>query len=525
MRVSVHVPVFATMIAAAAIMGCTSDDQPIAPELGTVTSELDYPEWGICRGTCYEETRYLRDMSGMSMPYTTYRCVDYAFSAVNPDSRIQATTSCSKVAQCLADGLCDDYPAILPQYQWLVANGHYPTNATDGYGTKWVRAKVEIDSPKQYFLYPDWFGTQSISTYTATQPPPSPSVTAALDGKQPCPVGKERVHGTATCAAKAPADACALRMPDTSGMISDTQRCHTDPQLDEPRQWFHATGSYPSNAPAGQWNYDVDGTGCAFAVASIAGNIGGAFVSSGASVPWAFLRAGGSLIAATRCIPSVTPPQSIDHFMPGAAFGGPLGMMHSVGGETNVDVIGEVCKRSIGYKWVHTREVRIFTWTHGIPYNDWGLAAGALSNNRFFSGGSIVIEGTEPCVCKTPGDPNSIGIDCGAFTNRQSLDEPWRVTDNSTLVGQCDYRGCDCDPQQNPVVYNGDLPPDPCPPVMPPYDPPTDPPSDPPPYDPPSEPLPPGAGSGSGGYPTEPSEPPPPGAGSGSSYGYGYGYP
>ena len=212
MRLNQKLPI-ALVAAIAALAACTAGEQPQIPDLQSTTSNLDYESWGTCRGTCTEETILVKDMSGEVTPATSYRCVDYEFSKVRPDSHI-GRTSCTMVAQCIADGLCDQVPAIRPQQQWLIGpNTTYPHNAQDGNGTYWVAAKTEVNAPKQYFLYPSWFGRQSISTYTATQPPASPDVSAALEGKQPCPVGKERVHGTATCSAKTPRDACDFARP------------------------------------------------------------------------------------------------------------------------------------------------------------------------------------------------------------------------------------------------------------------------------------------------------------------------
>lgn len=461
-----RVPMAATLLAAGGLVACTVADDP--PALSSTSTHLDYPNHGTCRGTCYPETIYVTAMDGAKLELPSYRCVDYEFSHVNASSRVPSV-DCNKVAQCLADGLCTADPAILPQYQRLV-HGDYPVNATDGYGVKWLRAKSDLNQPKQYFLAPDWFDKQVVSTYTATQPPASLSVAAALGGQHPCPVARERIHGTQTCVAGDPHEACDLRRADPSDLISDTESCNADPQLDSPRQWFHATGSYPSNAPEGQWDYDVDGTGCAFAVAGIVGKIAVAYM--GGVSPWTFKTLGTSVLGAGKCIPSVTAPQSIDHFIAGPAFGS-LPYTRPEQDEMAVDIVGEVCKRSIGYKWKHTREVLLYTLQDAFSSPDtWERVGGALSIRRFDSGGSIVIEGTEPCEARDPAKPNSVGLDTSTFSPGQFLMPPWRVTDRSTLIGHCDYRGCNCSPQQEPKVYTDTLPPDPCPPVMPPPPPP-----------------------------------------------------
>ena len=284
----------------------------------------------------------------------------------------------------------------------------------------------KITAPKQYFLYPDWFGQQSVSTYTATQPPPSASVSAALDGKQPAPSPRSGSMARRRAPPEARARPAILRTPDLSGLI-DTMHCHTD------RSSTHrASGSMRPALPRqrargrlerrrrryGLRVRDRQHRGQSRWRVRLLRTWGplGVLASSRIRGSGDSLHPGREPAAEHRPRPS------------GPTFGPALTSHHSLLDETTVDLKGEVCKRSIGYKWVYTREVILRTWVRGMPSHGWSVAAGALSQARFFSGGSVVVEGHRAvCLRGRPTDPNSIGIDCSAFPNGVTLDpqSPW----------------------------------------------------------------------------------------------------
>lgn len=431
---------------------------------------------GKCRGTCYPTEVSYVDMAGNAHKLPSYRCVDYAFSSVNADSRISARASCDQVAQCIADGLCDQYPAVLPEYQWL---GPGSSCVQDGDGTWWCRARVEgLEEPHAYFLYPQGGSiprTQSLASYTLTEPPRTADVASALGGKQPCGEDVEHMRGPVTCAPASGKPVCANGdANDASQLTFATAHCFSDPQLDVPRQYFKVTGEYPGNHASSSTQVRFDERACTLAALSVAGSVGGAIVGAastgGIGSGAAFKLATGALMSATKCIPTVTPPGRIEVYVPGPSFwNGPMAWPPTPDIEKNVDTKGQVCSRTIPYDWAHTREARILTLQHGIPYDAWGVIARAESYVRFRSGNGVTIRATEPCACKV--NPGDVGLDCAPGTQ---MFPPWKLTVNDSPAKMCDFRGCSCDPKTNPVAYDpaAGMPNHPCPmPVPPPVGP------------------------------------------------------
>jgi hypothetical protein len=243
-------------------------------------------------------------------------------------------------------------------------------------------------------------------------------------------------------------------------LTNATQRCHSDPEIDAPRQWFHYWGDLPTNIPDGaEWKFDA--VSCGFALVGTAVAVGGIIETGGWS---AWLGAIGTGPALAACIPVAPeePVTSFEFYRPGNAWNSfPGGGMGSA--ESTTEVTGEICERSFTYRWTNTRNVQIETRTFTINSSTWTVAGNGDGHARFPSGGTVQMRGTEPCICRhDSGSGAEFGLDCASFPPNVHLDQDngWVITDNSKMTANCDYRGCECG--LGPASYTGELPPEPC---------------------------------------------------------------
>ncbi|MEM6992033.1 MAG: hypothetical protein AAF721_16100 [Myxococcota bacterium] len=419
---------------------------------------------GMCRGICHEVTIDKNQCGGDDDDeIETYSCPDAGWSAVNEDSRMP-TTDCWKVVKCIADGNCEHLKSEGVAIRADASSGcdQYEDDGCrqDESGTWYMRAWP--------YVQPDTFRLCQHGEEPLTQKPvgynystPSSDVSALLGGRNPCPHTTELTTIDRDCA-------------DKNEVDDQTEQCFDDSwngpseTYDVPRQYVHYDGKLP------KWLEDrnpvVDAANCGFAIAGVAGGIGAAYYTGGAAGPWSAVWAAGGIPALSSCIPK--PGKRFDVYLPGNSFqhvaprNGPLGYGMGDLDWADAKIKGQVCGRELEFEWKHNRFAAL------ARYQIWGVGAEDPTKEAI-KAGSVVWEvgeqlfdepdtrlvtarATEPCRCKDPDDPGSVGLDCDSVLGDEDdfpyLFGDWLVSEvGSDTEGTGNWGWCmSCDPGDTP---------------------------------------------------------------------------